>query len=98
MPTYLALHKHREEAAQTIEQLPKRLEQANQLAHSMDCEVEYYLTNGQYDSAVVVKAPDETTAKQLALGVTSKGTVTTEFQRAYHESEVGELVAGIPEM
>jgi uncharacterized protein with GYD domain len=97
MPTYLALHKHRKEAAQTIKQLPEKLEHAKQLAHSMDCDVEYYLTNGQYDSAVIVTAPDEKTAKQLALGVTSEGTVTTEFQRAFHESEVGELVEEIPE-
>lgn len=97
MSTYLALHKHNEEGAQSIKQLPKRLDQATQLAHSMDCEIEYYLVNGRYDSAVVVDAPDEKTAKQLALGVTSSGTVTTEFQRAFHESEIGELVEGIPE-
>ena len=97
MPTYIALHEHRKEGAQSIKQLPERLERAKELARSMDCEVEYYLTNGQYDSAVVVDAPDERTAKQLALGVTSTGTVTTEFQRAFRESELGELVEGIPE-
>lgn len=97
MPTYLALHEHRKEGAQTIKQLPERLEQARELARSMDCEFEYYLTNGRYDSAVVVEAPDERTAKQLALGVTSSGTVTTEFQRAFPESEVEELTEGIPE-
>lgn len=97
MPTYLALHNHRKEGAQTIKQLPERLEQATRLADSMDCEFDYYLTNGHYDSAVVVDAPDEKTAKQLALGVTSTGTVTTEFQRAFHESEIEELTEGIPE-
>lgn len=97
MPTYLALHEHRREGAQNIDRLPERLEQATELAHSMDCEIEYYLTNGPYDSVVIVEAPDERTAKQLALGVTSTGTVTTEFQRAFHESEVEELIAGVPE-
>lgn len=97
MPTYLALHKHRKEGAQSIKQLPKRLEQAKQLADSMDCDVEYYLTNGQFDAAVIVDAPDEQTAKQLALGVTAAGTVTTEFQRAFSELEIEELTKGIPE-
>lgn len=97
MPTYIALHKHRREGAQTIKQLPERLDQATELARSMDCDVEYYLTNGQYDSAVVVEAPDERTAKRLALGVTSAGTVTTEFQRAFRESELDELIDGVPE-
>lgn len=97
MPTYLALHSHETDGARTIRQLPDRLEGARQLAQSMDCEVEYYLLNGQYDSAVLVDAPDGETAKQLALGVTSTGTVTTEFQRAFPESDLGELVDGIPE-
>lgn len=44
MPTYLALHKHRKDGAQRIKQLPERMEKAKQLAHSMDCDVEYYLT------------------------------------------------------
>lgn len=97
MPTYLALHRHETDGARTIRQLPGRLERARQLAHSMDCEVEYYLLNGRYDSAVLVDAPDGTTAKQLALGVTSTGTVTTELQRAFPESDLEALVDGIPE-
>ncbi|AEN05664.1 GYD family protein [halophilic archaeon DL31] len=97
MPTYLALHKHRKEGAQTIKQLPERVEQAKQLANSMDCDVEFYLTNGQFDAAVIIDAPDEQTAKQLALAVNGTGTVTTEFQRAFHESEIEELTDGIPE-
>ena len=97
MPTYIALHEHRKEGAQSIDRLPERLEKAKGLANSMDCDVEYYLTNGRHDSIVVVDAPDDRTAKQLALAVTSVGTVTTEFQRAFPESELGELIAGIPE-
>ncbi|NHN46321.1 GYD domain-containing protein [Halostella sp. JP-L12] len=97
MPTYIAFHEHRKEGAQSIKQLPERLEQAKEIANSMDCDVEYYLTNGRYDSVVVVDAPDERTAKQLALGVTSAGTVSTEFQRAFRESEVEELTEGVPE-
>jgi uncharacterized protein with GYD domain len=97
MPTYLALDRHETDGARTIRQLPERLEEARQLARSMDCEIEYYLLNGQYDSAVIVDAPDGETAKQLALGVTSTGTVTTEFQRAFPESDLEGLVDGIPE-
>lgn len=97
MPTYLALHTHTEDGARTVKQLPERLERARRLADSMHAEVEYYLVNGRFDSAVLVDAPDARAAKQLALGVTSTGTVTTEFQRAFSESELGELVEGVPE-
>lgn len=97
MPTYLALHTHNAKGAESIRQLPERVERATRLADSMDCEVDYYLTNGKYDSAVVVSAPDEKTAKRLALAVTSTGTVETEFQRAFAESELEELIEGIPE-
>jgi uncharacterized protein with GYD domain len=98
MPTYLALHTHETEGARTIRQLRERLEGAKQLARSMNCEVDYYLVNGRYDSAVIVDAPDERTAKQVELAVTSTGTVSTEFQRAFHESELDELVVGIPDV
>ena len=40
----------------------------------------------------------EPTAKQLELAVTGTGTVSTEFQRAFHETELDELVAGIPDV
>ena len=96
MPTYLALHEHRGEGATTIAQLPERLERAARMARSLDCEFEYYLVNGQYDSAVVIDAPDGRTAKRLALGVGNTGTVTTEFQRAFDESAVEDLVENIP--
>lgn len=96
MPTYIAFHKHRKEGAQTVKQLPERVEGARRLANSMECSIEFYLTNGQFDSVVVIDAPDGTTAKQLALGVTSGGTVMTEFQRAFSESEVEDLTEGIP--
>lgn len=98
MPTYLALHTHEKEGAQRIKELRERLEGAKQLAHSMDCEVDYYLVNGRFDSAVVIDAPDEQTAKQLELAVTSTGTVQTEFQRAFHDTELDELVGGIPDV
>ena len=98
MPTYLALHTHETEGARTIRQLRERLAGAKQLARSMDCEVDYYLVNGQYDSAVIVDAPVEQTAKQLELAVSGTGTVSTEFQRAFHDTELDELIAGIPDV
>lgn len=98
MPTYLALHKRTREGAETIKDAPKRLEQAKDLASSMECDIrDFFVTNGQYDVAVLVEAPDALTAKQLAMAVTSEGTVTTEFQRAFTEDEYNDLIAGLPE-
>lgn len=97
MPTYLALHQHTTDGAAAIDDFPDRVEQASGLAASMDCSVEdVYLTNGQYDVVVVVEAPDDLAAKRLAAAVTSMGTATTEFQRAFTVEESAEIVEGLP--
>ena len=98
MPTYLALHERTRKGAENVRDGPETLVEAKELATAMDCRVrDFFLTNGQYDAAVVFEAPDEMTAKRLAMAVTSKGTVTTELVRAFTEDEYSELVAGIPE-
>lgn len=97
MPTYLALHEHTRDGAAAIDEFPERVERAEGLAESMDCEVrDVYLTNGRYDVAVLVEAPDDVTAKRLAAAVTSMGTATTEFQRAFTVEESAEIVEGLP--
>lgn len=97
MPTYLALHEHTQDGAAAIDEFPDRVEGARELATSMDCTVEdVYLTNGRYDVAVVVEAPDDPTAKRLAAAVTSRGTATTEFQRAFTVEEAADIVDGLP--
>lgn len=97
MPTYLALHEHTTDGAAAIDEFPDRVEDARDLAASMDCTVEeIFLTNGRYDVAVVVDAPDDVTAKRLATAVTSMGTATTEFQRAFTIEEAAEIVDGLP--
>jgi uncharacterized protein with GYD domain len=98
MPTYLALHEQTRKGPENVRERPERLPEAKELATSMDCRVkDFFLTDGRYDAAVVVEAPDELTAKRLAMAVTSKGTVTTEFVRAFTEDEQSELIAGLPE-
>ena len=98
MPTYLALHKQTQKGAENVRDSPETLAEAKELATSMDCRVkDFFLTNGRYDAAVVVEAPDELTAKRLAMAVTSKGTVTTEFARAFTEDKHSEIIAGLPE-
>jgi uncharacterized protein with GYD domain len=98
MPTYLALHEYTRKGAENLRDGPERLAEAKELATSMDCRVkDFFLTNGRYDVAVVVEAPDETTGKQLAMAVTSEGTVTTEFVRAFTEDEFTDIVTGLPE-
>lgn len=49
------------------------------------------------ERSIVPPGVSSLTAKRLAMAVTSEGTVTTEFQRAFAEDEYAELVAGLPE-
>ena len=97
MPTYLALHEHTQDGAAAIDDFPERVEGATELADDLGCTVrDVYLTNGRYDVAVVLDAPDDVTAKRLAAAVTSMGTATTEFQRAFTADEAAEIVEGLP--
>lgn len=97
MPTYLALHEHTTDGAAAIDDFPDRVEGASELADEIGCNVrDVFLTNGRYDVAVVLDAPDDVTAKRLAAAVTSLGTATTEFQRAFTVDEAAEIVEGLP--
>ncbi|MFA9515678.1 GYD domain-containing protein [Halopenitus sp. H-Gu1] len=97
MPTYIVLQEYTQQGIKNIEDSPDRLDDAKELAESMDCEVkQFYLTFGEYDLVVVLEAPDDETAAQLALTVGKSGAVATETLKAFPEDEYREVIAGLP--
>lgn len=96
MPTYIVLQEFTQAGAENIEESPDRLDDAKALAESMGCTVrDFYLTFGDYDSVVVVEAPDDETMAQLALRVGQAGAVATETLKAFTEDEYREVIAGL---
>ncbi len=97
MPTYIHLTSYTGQGVQNIEDSPDRLDDAKELAASLNGEFkEFFLTFGQYDIVAVTEFPDDETAAQFALGVGSEGAVTTETLKAFPEDEYRDVIAGLP--
>ncbi|WP_331236013.1 GYD domain-containing protein [Natronorarus salvus] len=97
MPTYIHLTSYTGEGVQNIADSPDRLDDAKELADSLDGEFkDFYLTFGQYDIVAVTEFPDDETAAQFALGVASRGAVSTETLKAFPEDEFRDVIADLP--
>lgn len=97
MPTYIHLTSYTGAGVQNIAHSPERLDDAKELAASLDGEFKhFFLTFGEYDIVAVTEFPDDETAAQFALGVASEGAVSTETLKAFSEDEYREVIAGIP--
>ncbi|ELZ01917.1 GYD family protein [Natrialba chahannaoensis JCM 10990] len=97
MPTYIHLTSYTGEGVQNITDSPDRLDDAKDLAASLDGEFkEFFLTFGEYDIVAITEFPDDETAAQFALGVASEGAVTTETLKAFTEDEYRDVITGLP--
>lgn len=97
MPTYIGLLEFTEQGIENIEDSPARLEEAKELAASLESEVkEFYLTFGQYDAVTVIEAPDDETAARLVLTVTKGGAISSETLKAFPEEEYRDVIDGLP--
>jgi uncharacterized protein with GYD domain len=55
-----------------------------------------YVTTGQYDVVLVVEMPNGDAMTNVAIALTSRGTVRTTTVRAFSGQEIGNLVAEAP--
>ena len=97
MPTYIHLTSYTGDGIQNIADSPDRLDDAKELAASLNGEFrQFFLTFGRYDIVAVTEFPDDETAAQFALGVASRGAVTTETLKAFTEDEYRDVIADLP--
>jgi len=97
MPTYIMLCRYTQQGIDKIKDGPSRLDERKKSFEAMGAKVTaMYLVMGQYDSVVVVEAPDDETMTKLALNTASKGAVRTETLRAYTEDEFRKIVSALP--
>lgn len=96
MPTYVHLSSFTDQGVQNIEDSADRLDDAGELAATLGGELEeFYLTFGQYDFVTVTEFPDDETAAEFALRVSSAGAIEMETLKAFPEDEYRDLVAGL---
>lgn len=97
MATYVSLLKYTQKGAESIKQVPARIDAAKQAAKAVGAEIkQVYLVMGRYDVVAIMEAPDDETAAKLALTTAMQGNVQTETLRAFSEAEFRRLVAALP--
>lgn len=97
MATDISLLKYPQKGAESIKQVPARIEAARQAAKTVGADIkQIYLVMGRYDVVVVSEAPDDETAAKLALATGMQGNVQSETLRAFSESEFKRIVAALP--
>ena len=97
MPTYILLTRFTQQGLETIKDSPGRLETVKKTLQALRAKLkDFYLVTGQYDSIVVIEAPDEETAAKASLAIGSRGNVRTETLRAFTEDEYKKIVGGLP--
>jgi uncharacterized protein with GYD domain len=97
MATYIVLLRFTQQGIQNIKQSPARLDAYKQALSALGGEMKaFYMTMGRYDLVAVIEAPDDETAAKTALGVGSKGNVTSETLRAFPEADYRKIIAALP--
>lgn len=97
MATYVTLLKYTQKGAESIKQVPARIDAARQAAKAAGAEIkQIYLVMGRYDVVVISEGPDDETAARLALATAMQGNVQTETLRAFSEAEFRRIVAALP--
>lgn len=96
MPTYVVLANLTDQGARTMQDLPRRLENARGTFSAMGAELkQLFFAMGVYDYVVIAEAPDDETMTRVSLAVSGQGNVRTNSFRVFTESEALGLVEGI---
>ncbi|MBV8550554.1 MAG: GYD domain-containing protein [Acidobacteriaceae bacterium] len=96
MPTYIILTRWTHQGLQKIKESPSRLDAGRKAFEAAGVKLkEFYMTLGQYDSIVVVEAPDDAALARANLALASKGNLETQTLRAFTEAEYRKIISGI---
>jgi uncharacterized protein with GYD domain len=98
MATYIMFCSFTQKGIEKIKEIPSRIETAKKTIKTMGGEVKafYAILGGQYDTLVVVEAPNDETISKMALAIGSLGNVRTDTHRVFTEEELGKIVSALP--
>lgn len=97
MATYLCLLRWTKEGVAKVKDSPARLDAGRKAFAAAGCKINtFHLLMGQYDAAVMVEAPDDTTIARVTLALASQGSVHTETMRAFTEDEFRKIISSLP--
>ena len=89
MPQYILLGNWTDQGIRQVKGTVDRAEQVRQLVQKHGGQVHaLFWTQGRYDVAARIEAPDDLTMSAIALGIGAQGNVRTETLRAYTADEM----------
>jgi uncharacterized protein with GYD domain len=97
MPTYLSLMQWTKEGIEKVKDSPGRVDAARKAIEAVGGKLKsVYLLMGEYDLAVFIDAPDDTTLARISLSMASKGYFRSATHRAFDEEEYRKIIASLP--
>ncbi len=97
MATYILLSRWTQQGVANVAQLPARIDAIRQMFRANGAEVkDAFVVTGQYDTVLVLEAPDDETCARLCLAIGKAGNARTETLRAFRENEWRRIVANLP--
>ena len=93
MPTYVTLNNFTHQGIQHIKDTTKRADAFKTAAKKAGCTVkEVYWTQGQYDSVIILDAPDDASATVAMMSLGKLGNVRTQTLRAFTAAELAPIL------
>jgi uncharacterized protein with GYD domain len=93
MPTYITLSNFTHQGIQNIKDTTKRADAFKTAAEKAGCTVkEIYWTQGQYDTVIILDAPDDASATAVLMSLGKLGNVRTQTLRAFTAAELAPIL------
>jgi uncharacterized protein with GYD domain len=93
MPTYVTLTNFTHQGIQNVKDTTKRADAFKAAAKKAGCTVkEVYWTQGQYDSVLIMDAPDDASATAVLMSLGKLGNVRTQTLRAFTAAELAPIL------
>lgn len=95
MPNYVILASLTDQGVRTMQDLPRRLENARATFRDHGAELtQIFFAMGAYDYVILAEAPDDQTMTRVSLAVSSQGNVRTNSFRVFTEAETLSMIDG----
>ena len=96
MPSYVMLANWTDQGVRSIDDLPKRIDQAKRLLGDMGGQFSsLHMTMGAYDLIGIYDAPDDAVAVRFTLMIEKMGNLRTTSLKAFPEQALREIVRSI---
>jgi uncharacterized protein with GYD domain len=93
MVTYIMLGQFTDQGIRSIKETTRRADAVKEMAKKAGATVkDVYWTQGPYDVAAIVEAPDEASATAFFLGIGALGNVRTQTLRAFTADEMSGIL------